>query len=122
MRARLKYASSALSTVARNLNENCVKMKLLPERYLRLMSPADRKAIGQSTAEEALRKAEAKNERQLQSQIVQLLRLKGIEPLWHRTDKRSAATIGWPDITFAVRSSQLNDDGTFWIAQYYPCA
>src|SRR5256885_7581653 len=89
---------------------------------LRCLSPSDRKAIGQFTFEEVLQHADVKNERQLQSQIVQLLRLKGIEPLWHRTDKRSAATIGWPDITFAVRSSQLNDDGTFWIAQYYPCA
>src|SRR5438105_10429918 len=51
---------------------------------------------------EAMSKAQIKNERQLQSMIVNLLRLKGIEPLWHRTDKRSAATVGWPDISFAV--------------------
>ena len=54
------------------------------------------------TAEEAFSKFTAKNERQLQSQIVNLLRLKGIEVCWHRTDKKSAATIGWPDLTFSI--------------------
>lgn len=49
-----------------------------------------------------MRDAKVKNERALQTMIVQLLRLKGIEPLWHRTDKKSAATIGWPDITFSA--------------------
>ena len=43
-----------------------------------------------------------RREKALQAQIVSLLRLKGIEPLWHRTDKKSAATVGWPDITFSV--------------------
>jgi hypothetical protein len=41
-------------------------------------------------------------EKQLQVQILNLLRLKGIEPLWHRTDKKSTATVGWPDITFSA--------------------
>ena len=45
-----------------------------------------------------------RTERQLQGQLVNLLRLRGIEPLWHRTDKRSAATVGWPDLTFALNS------------------
>jgi hypothetical protein len=47
-------------------------------------------------------RAEIKSERVLQGQIVNLLRLKGIEVLWHRTDKRSGATVGWPDLTFSV--------------------
>jgi hypothetical protein len=77
---------------------------VLPEAFLRCISPEQRKNVlgGQLTAEEAISRAEVKNERALQSQIVNLLRLKGIEPLWHRTDKKSAATIGWPDLTFAV--------------------
>jgi hypothetical protein len=54
-------------------------------------------------ADPAPSKFEQKTERQLQGQIVNLLRLKGIEPLWHRTDRKSAATIGWPDITFSIR-------------------
>ncbi len=79
-------------------------MKVVPEAWLKCMSPEDRKAMGKAgmTAEEAIAKFTAKNERQLQSQIVNLLRLKGIEVCWHRTDKKSAATVGWPDLTFAV--------------------
>lgn len=79
---------------------------ILPDKILRLISPEDRKKLGKAwaTAEETLQKAEVKNERALQGLIVNLLRLKNIEPLWHRTDKKSAATIGWPDITFAVNS------------------
>src|SRR5205823_7261409 len=44
----------------------------------------------------------ARNERELQRQIVDYLRWHVIEPLWHRTDKRTTGTVGWPDITFAV--------------------
>src|SRR5439155_10380413 len=84
---------------------------VLPEKMLRLLSPADRKSIGQMTADEAFRKAEVKNEGDLQRQIISLLRLKGIEPLWHRMDKRSAATIGWPDITFCVEGGYDEVDG-----------
>jgi hypothetical protein len=79
-------------------------MRVLPENILRCLSPADRKSLGKAgmTAEEALQRAAIRNERHLQTLIVNLLRLRGIEPLWHRTDRTSAATIGWPDITFAV--------------------
>jgi hypothetical protein len=48
-----------------------------------------------------------KSERQLQGQLVNLLRLRGIEPLWHRTDKRSAATVGWPDITASIKGTPV---------------
>jgi len=77
---------------------------VLPESFLRCLSPEDRKSLGRGgiTAEEAISKQVAKSERELQGQIVNLLRLKGIEPLWHRTNKKSGATIGWPDITFSV--------------------
>lgn len=79
--------------------------RLLPERYLRLISQADRAALGLTTHEEQMKKITVKTERQLQSQIVQYLRLRGIEVLWHRTDKKSRATKGWPDITFGVLSN-----------------
>lgn len=48
-------------------------------------------------------KWKAKSERDLQRQIVSYLRLRNIEVCWHRTDKKSTATVGWPDITFAVK-------------------
>lgn len=100
---------------------------ILPDAFLRCLDPAERKKLGtgQLSAEEALSKSQAKNERQLQVQIVNLLRLKGIEPLWHRTDKRSAATIGWPDITFAVKHDTIwygDDDNGETIDLYAACA
>lgn len=79
---------------------------ILPPNILKCMSKADRDSLGKGglLPEEALARAEAKSERDLQRLIVNLLMLKGIEPLWHRTDKKSAATIGWPDLTFAVQA------------------
>lgn len=78
---------------------------VLPNEFLRCMSDADRAALapGQLLPKEAAVKITAKDERQLQGQLVGLLRLRGIEPLWFRTDKRTRATVGWPDITFAVQ-------------------
>lgn len=88
------------------MSESCsglITEMRLTDNMVALMSPKDRKLIGLKTRQEHLEKQEAKSERQLQRQIVQYLRLRGIEPLWHRTDKRSHATIGWPDITAAVK-------------------
>jgi hypothetical protein len=85
-----------------------IKMgKVLPESMLRLLTKEQRKEIGQMTAEEAIERAQAKNERELQGQIINLLRLRGIEPLWHRTDKKSHATKGWPDITFSLVTNEI---------------
>jgi hypothetical protein len=96
---------------------------VLPESFLRCLDPVERKKLsgGQITWQEALSQGQVKNERQLQNQIVNLLRLKGIEPLWHRTDKKSAATIGWPDITFAVCLAP-NNDKRYMVYDSVPCA
>jgi len=51
-------------------------------------------------AEEANEKGLARAERDLQSEIVQDLQRLGIAVLWFRTDKRTRATVGWPDISF----------------------
>jgi hypothetical protein len=59
-------------------------------------------AIQDGSIPSASCRSELKTERELQGQIVNLLRLKGIEVLWHRTDKKSAATIGWPDLVFSL--------------------
>ena len=76
--------------------------KVLPESFLKCMSKDDRESLGKAgqTAVEALNKGETRLERELQSEIVQYLRLQGIEVLWFRTDKRTRATVGWCDITF----------------------
>lgn len=78
--------------------------RVLPESMLRLMSAGDRRKLGKAgiTKAEAGASADIKNERDLQCLIVNYLRLRGIEPLWFRTDKRTTANIGWPDITFSI--------------------
>jgi hypothetical protein len=75
---------------------------ILPEHVLRCVSEADRKKMGKAglLADEAKEKGLARAERDLQGEIVNFLQLKGITVLWHRTDKKSHATIGWPDLTF----------------------
>src|SRR4030095_14831396 len=75
---------------------------ILPEHVLKCVSPEDRKKLGKAglTAAEACDKGLARAERELQSEIVQYLHLQGIEVLWFRSDKRTRATIGWPDISF----------------------
>ncbi len=77
---------------------------ILPESFLRCLSTEDRQklASGAYSAEEALRRAEIKSERDLQKVIVGLLRMKGIEPNVSRMDKRKTDAVGWPDVTFAV--------------------
>jgi hypothetical protein len=79
-----------------------VKPSLLPQRYIELMSVVDRATLGVKTKDEMAKAWKAKSERDLQRQIVQYLRLRGIEVLWHATHKKSTATVGWPDVIFSV--------------------
>jgi len=81
--------------------------RLLTDKQIGMISEADRKLLGIATMEEKMKKMEAKNERELQRQIVQYLRLRGIEAIWHATNKKSTATIGTPDILFAVRANGI---------------
>lgn len=80
-------------------------MKVLPENILKCMRPEDRRKLGQKTAAEVLAQGEATSEKALQKQIVGLLRLKGIEPIVSRMDRRTSNNIGTPDILFAVDCS-----------------
>jgi len=75
---------------------------ILPEHVLRCVAPEDRAKLGKAglTAAEAADKCAARAERNLQSEMVQYLNYQGIAVLWHRTDKKSHATVGWPDLTF----------------------
>jgi hypothetical protein len=81
-----------------------VNPKLLPASFVRLIAKSDRTALGLKTQDELAAAAEIKSERQLQSQIANLLSLRDIVYCWHRTDRKSHATIGWPDFCFAVRT------------------
>lgn len=77
-------------------------MKVLPENILRCLKPEDRKAVGQRTTAEVMKNGEAKSEKELQKQIVGLLRLNGIEPNVSAMHKATTHRVGWPDITFAA--------------------
>jgi len=61
---------------------------------------------GGQLPEETLAKGEAKNEKELQKQICSYLRLKGIEPIVSRTDKRTTNNVGTPDILGAFCGEQ----------------
>lgn len=58
------------------------------------------------TAAETLAKADVKTEKDLQRQIIALLRLKGIEVNVSRMDKKKTDSVGWPDLTFAINTNQ----------------
>lgn len=96
--------------------------QVLPENILKCMSPADRKAIGQMTASEASAKSEAKSERDLQQQIISLLRLKGIEPNVSRMDKRKTDRVGWPDVVFCVSQRPVSEMGDSQVGRSFACA
>lgn len=78
--------------------------KVLPEHMLSKVAPEDRAKLGKAgqTAAETVAKAAIKNERDLQKQIISFLRMKGIEPIFQRMDKRTTTTKGTPDILFSV--------------------
>ena len=69
---------------------------------LRCIDPAERKKLKLKTAAEAITTAEIKSERDLQKQIISLLRLKGIEPIVSRMDRKTSNNVGTPDLLFAI--------------------
>lgn len=79
-------------------------MSVLPPNILRCLRPEDRKGLGKAglLPEEALAKMEIKGERDLQKQIVGLLRIKGIEPIVSAFGKKTTNNVGTPDIIFAA--------------------
>lgn len=81
--------------------------KMFSDRMVQMITPQDRKNLGLQTHEERMKKYAATTERELQRQIVQYLALRGIEAEWKRTDKKSTGTVGWPDITFAVKCNGI---------------
>ena len=80
-------------------------MSLLPDHVLQKMTPEDRKRLGKAgmTMREALEKAVAKSERDLQEQIANWLRLHEIAFYRAAMHKKTTGTVGWPDFTFAVK-------------------
>jgi hypothetical protein len=81
-------------------------MNTLPDHILKRMSPEDRAKLPGAaglTSDEAIAKADAKSEGELQGLIVQELNRREIEFIQPRFGKKSKMPIGWPDFTFAYQ-------------------
>jgi hypothetical protein len=79
--------------------------KVLPEKVLRLLSPADRRSLGKAglTADEALQAARVKSERDLQNLIETYFNLRGVVAIRSRMDKATTTPKGTPDFMLALR-------------------
>lgn len=79
-------------------------MTLLPENILRLMSPADRAALGKGGVNKAEAEAKfiARSEKELQKLIAAELNRRGIWFHQAAMYKRTTGTVGTPDFLFAV--------------------
>lgn len=74
----------------------------IPEHILKRMNKEDRPdGIPGMTHEEIKDRNKKKNEREIQGQISNYLRLRGIVFCNPRMDKKSSIHEGWPDYTFA---------------------
>jgi hypothetical protein len=84
-------------------------MTLLPTNITRCMSPADQRACSPSgrTPAEARAAAVAKDERELQRQVANYLRLLGVWFSQARMDRRTTATVGTPDFVFPYRGRYI---------------
>jgi hypothetical protein len=71
----------------------------LPEKVLRLMSPEDRRLIGQQSASEAQCALCASLERRQQKLFASWLQYRELYYIQARSDKRSTIRVGHPDFT-----------------------
>lgn len=74
----------------------------LPDNLIRRMNPKARKELGVMSLEEANERYIAKNERELQNQIANLLRLRSIWYCQSRCDKPTRTAVGAPDFLFCL--------------------
>jgi hypothetical protein len=81
-----------------------MKPTVLPETFLRRMSPEDRKPLGPAgrTMAECDEANAVKYERELQKDIANYLRQKNVTFIQSRMDKRTRNTKGCPDFLFAI--------------------
>ena len=75
----------------------------LPDNILRLMSPAQRRSLGQMTADEAQAKYLAGQEREFQNHVRAYLNCREIEFINPPMNRKSQIPPGWPDFTFCYR-------------------
>jgi hypothetical protein len=76
---------------------------ILPTNITRCMSESDQRAVMGATVNEAREKAIAKDERELQRDIANYLRLHGLWFTQSRMDRRASNTVGTPDFLLAYK-------------------
>jgi hypothetical protein len=79
----------------------------LPQNLINRMAPADRAALGKKTSAEMRAAAAVKDERELQRQVANYLRLLGVWFSQARMDRRATATVGTPDFVFPYRGRYI---------------
>ena len=77
--------------------------RALPQRFINLMAKPERKELGVKTTTEIDAKIELENERDLQRECANLLRLRSIWFFQSRMDRRTTNPVGTPDFLFAIR-------------------
>jgi hypothetical protein len=82
---------------------------MLPANITRCMSEADQRAVSSSgkSAAETRAAAVAKDERELQKQLANYLRLLGLWFTQSRMDRRTSNTVGTPDFVFPYRGAAV---------------
>jgi hypothetical protein len=85
---------------------------VLPEKILRLLSPADRASLGKGgmSAEDVLQRGRVKAERDLQNLIDNYLRMRGVVAIRSRMDAPTSNNKGCPDFLFCVNVRNASDD------------
>jgi hypothetical protein len=83
--------------------------KTLPDKILRLVSPADRKALGKRglTLCEVFERAKIKSERDLQNLIESYFRLHNVVAIRSRMDKKTTTPTGTPDFMLALKGQAI---------------
>lgn len=78
---------------------------MLNDKQRAMIAPKDRAKVGRKleTSADAASRQTAQLERELQRDVIGLLRRNGITPIWSATSKKTSNNIGTPDILFAVR-------------------
>lgn len=96
-------------------------MTLLPNHFLEKIDPKDRpKGKAGMTAAEALAKAEAKSERDIQNQIANWLLLHGVWFTRSAMNKRTTNTLGTPDFLLAVNGRAIGLEVKFGAGKLRP--
>jgi hypothetical protein len=82
---------------------------ILPANLTRCMSEADQRAVAPNgkTSAELRAAAIAKDERELQKQLANYLRLLGLWFTQSRMDRRTSNTVGTPDFVFPYKSAAV---------------